>query len=258
MSALNQSLKPSEKSRQINAALAKWKAAAKDKPAAAATPLVSIKSAKLDLADEIKKIPASIADIPNVHVDLSAGHARAKAKFLPRLNLIQMPTNKDSWHGHPVVFHHEYGHNLHVKTGAIPFARGAPMNAELAKAMETDFSNWKTAMEKKHGDQLKRRYFWRVRDTMDEHTKELGLGADYKAAGLGDQHRVVAFFDTLGGLSGGAYGDGHTGEYYNRDRGKWGKMEVYANVYRAAVLDWPEYRAAFPLTHKWIVGNLKL
>jgi hypothetical protein len=232
-------------------------AAKKAEDATTVMPVIKKQSKGFLLDDEIKKTPASVTQIPNIATEIRA--SKTKAYYDPTKDAIFMPKDKTKWAGEPSTFHHEFAHNIHHKTGAIPIQYGKPMDSGLAKAMEDDFAAWKKAAQSKHGNAWGS-YFSRGNSTpaMSVHLKELGLSESYHGATLEHRQRALGFWDILGGLSGGDSGYGHKKSYYRFDNGKYGKMEVFANLYRAIVMEWKEYESAFPLTAAWIRGNLKL
>jgi len=228
-----------------------------EKPKTIVQQLIRKQSKGFDLNTEIERTPASVQKLANISTELKA--TRGGAFYDSANDVIHMSKNKSSWSGQPATFHHEFGHNVHNKTGAIPSAYGKPMNAELAKAMADDYVAWMKAAEEKHGSAWGA-VFGRdnLLQSMTAHLEELGLSDSHQKGDLETRFRAVGFWDVIGGLSGGDYGAGHTRSYYRRDDGKSGKKEVYANIYCSIVMGWKEYESAFPLTTAWIRGSLKL
>ncbi|MCO6401356.1 MAG: hypothetical protein J5I99_09035 [Verrucomicrobia bacterium] len=230
-----------------------------EKPKTIVQQLIRKQSKGFDLNTEIERTPASVQKLANISTELKA--TRGGANYKPSVDIIFMQKNKESWSGHPSTFHHEFGHNIHHKTGVIPIDRGVPMNADLAKAMAADFAAWKEAAKATHGENWADVFSGaNYRASAHAHMKSVGYAAQdaYSKENITAHRRAIMFWDTIGGLSLGEQGIGHSRAYYRRDGGKWGGMEVYANMYAAIVMDWPEFAASFPLTDAWIRTNLEI
>jgi hypothetical protein len=74
----------------------------------------------------------------------------------------------------------------------------------------------------------------------------LGFKGSYEMLPLDQQYRIMCYFDTVGGLTRGKMGFGHSKAYYGRGRGLGGVKEAFANCYAAEVMGYKEFAQDFP------------
>lgn len=172
------------------------------------------------------------------------------ACYHPYRREIELKMDPNEWSGHPTTLHHEVGHDAHYETRAIT---DAAFNQDLQAAMKSDLKAFMKQQKTELGDEG---FFNRF---SPDHAY-FGGHAWRKAEGIANdvtgEHRVSGLMDTIGGMTKGRYGAGHSKTYY-RTRNN-GAMEAYANIFRGIVNKWGEYDKFFPLTTAWIRSSLKL
>lgn len=204
-----------------------------------------------EVARRVDAVPDAVLkqmpDLPKIVND-------SNAYYFPGKHELHMSSDPSAWEGHPTVFDHEWGHSVHTKTGLII---GGKIDADLQTAIERDYNGWKKAAKTTHGDAWGLFYSSTNGAVWKEAAKAIGVD-DYNNADDTIKHRVCGLVDTIGGLSKGKYGAGHTKKYYKGNGGVDGYKEVFANVYRAVLNGWGEYEQLAPLTTQQIKAKLSL
>lgn len=199
---------------------------------------------RTDLVSEVDKIPDRIIDAVN-SPRMTFGSDPDKAFYTPSNATITMSKQPETWGGARSVFHHEFGHHVHHSLGIVK--QGTASKPFMA-AMKADLSAIRTKLIAAVGskaDFLMQYKFGGSAIADNRHMARIGAMTNPT---LEQRHRIVAWFDTMGGLSKGKHGYGHKKAYY---KGK-GTNEVFANCYNAAINGWVEFDEDFPEIMKLI------
>jgi hypothetical protein len=172
------------------------------------------------------------------------------ACYHPYRREIELKMDPKEWSGHPTTLHHEVGHDAHYETRAIT---DVSFNKDLQAAMQADIKAFIKQQKTELGNEGFINRFSPNRAYFGGHAWRSAEGI---ASDLTGEHRVSGLMDTVGGLTKGSYGAGHSKTYYRRMNN--GAMEAYANIFRGIVNKWGEYDKFFPLTTAWIRSSLKL
>ena len=174
------------------------------------------------------------------------------AFYRPSAGEVHLNKNLTTWAGTPATYHHEVGHHLHHKLGIVsqlgmdPKFRDA-INADVGTLASLKFGAFKFSDLK---DKQKR---WSI---SQEAAKTAGVKPAYDSGDNLAQQRVLFVFDTIGGMTIGHYGFGHSKTYYQRPFN--GAKEVFANCTTAAILGWGEFKVYFPNVMQYIETRLGL
>lgn len=213
---------------------------------------------------EIKNVAEALKQIPDQAWVAISKNTRPlkfktgrKASYDDLFRQITVSKNPKNWHGHASTIHHEVGHDLHYVTKAITHTG---INADLQLAIAKDLESWEIAARQRLGHEKfvdtysRAKSMVGARDILEQYKIDPGKG--FHSTSQDNQKRVSGFLDTIGGMSKGAWGNGHKLAYYQD--GNKGAKEVYANIFRAIVNNWTEYDKTFPLTTRWIRNSLSL
>jgi hypothetical protein len=178
------------------------------------------------------------------------------AKYHPLKKQLDLGKDATTWHGTAPVFHHEYGHHVH-ETGGIISQSGTAQT--FRDACDSDNSSMTSKLEKAFGTDWKTKLSYsniksNFSDIASAHLKNVGIDINYRQADVEIKQRALFFLDTLGGLTRGTLGQGHSRPYYK----KQGKMEVFANCYAAKIKGWTEFEEYFPAVFKEIKKHTEL
>jgi hypothetical protein len=216
-------------------------------PAAARTAMKkTAKLADLDVLNkEIDRIPDAvlkkIGTFPTIKTS-SAGISRAtkNGTILEMINDPKIGT----------VFHHEFAHHIHYSLKVA--GAGIETDKTLLAAMKADYDAWIKAKTDKKVLHKWTPAQWQQR--ADNHAMRLGIAKDYKSSTPEEQTRISAYIDTIGALSKGKHGAGHSVEYYQKG---WDR-EVFAHIYNSTINGWPEFITDFPLTSQVVKAMVGL
>jgi hypothetical protein len=202
---------------------------------------------------ELEKIPdkALAVPAPEIKPGFDASYSRAK-------KTITLDKDPGFTGGRPEALHHEWAHHLHYEIEAVT---NSSVDAALDKAMQNDYNDWLRAAKLKHGPEFESKLKFIDVEKMSkaqrplyeaalqEHAQDAGYQLDLSRRASEERIRALLYFDTIGAISKGEYGWGHSKEAYSANNG--GAKEAFANIYTAFIRGWTEF-AIFAETLKWI------
>lgn len=193
-----------------------------------------------------------LGDPPAVIYDRSARCTH----FDPARNRIVVKTNDlAEWMSCKSTLRHEYGHWIHYRA----MERDAGLRDRIATAAGADWSAIKAiySARKKSGigglhelDEL-----YGDNSMVETFARQL-FGQSYSELGVDQRHAVIGVCDTIGSISNGAHGTGHSKAYYKSQNARPGAYsEAIANVYAMReFLPEEKIKLAFPEIHAIITS----
>ncbi len=191
---------------------------------------------------------AALTDAPQFVVT----HSPTKAYYSPSEGAVHLNAKTSTWAGTVATYHHEVGHHLHHKLGVVT---GHGMDPKFRDAIHADL-NTITGLKFgafKFSDLKIKQKQWAI---SQEASKAVGVEAAFNSGDNLARQRVLFAFDTIGGMTAGAYGFGHAKSYYERPF--TGAKEVFANCATAAILGWSEFKLYFPNAMHYVEQKLGL
>ncbi|MDA3873231.1 MAG: hypothetical protein PF795_04660, partial [Kiritimatiellae bacterium] len=195
-------------------------------PAAQAKVLEANK--RQDISDDLERLP------PDIFGDGAMPAFRFEpgvAAYFPRSNSIRLNKNPKAYHGSIGSARHEVGHGVHYNKGILT----DDFVADSFKAA----ADQDLALLKSSGVYTKL-----LGHPMATQGREL---IDHVGLNLDDpelSEKMGGIFDTVGGLTKGKIGMGHTKKYYREKNN--GLMEAFANAFEAVLSNDDLYKKQFP------------
>jgi hypothetical protein len=194
------------------------------------------------IAAAASKIPRSLdREMASVSVERDIP---PPGSYSPTRKRISMGSDVSKWDGRPELLHHEFGHHVHYAKGHITDTQVHPA---IKAAMEADVKAFRNEIKDSVHD-----WKWNRRD------KVLGiLGINDRAPlDLEGESAVMRIADTLGALTKGKLGYGHSQKYYKTANNA--AMEAYTNTFSAIVNEDPHFQRRFPNLVATVKGLLNL
>ena len=178
--------------------------------------------------------------------------SKKKAWRDPVTGTIHLNKDPTTWSGSIFAYHHEVSHHVHHALDIVTKTEVAPAFAAAIAADAAALHN--QAFGAHSFTDLAQASKWK--QIAAAHSQAIGLETAINAQDTLAKQRVISLFDTIGGMTKGAFGFGHTKSYYAT--GTYGTREVFANCATAAILGWPEFKLYFPQTMAYIETRLGL
>ncbi len=156
---------------------------------------------------------------------------------------IHLDPNIKTWHGTPTTIRHEFGHFVDRNTRR----KDPQLQAKMTAAATAD---WQKVNQHGHVD-----YSKFINSEKNKNEKSIDIfGKEYKLLSDDEKIRIAGWFDTIGSITNGRHGFGHSkSEYVNG----YENAEAFANIYAAINSGHTEYKKYFPEMWKVIEGIIK-